>query len=208
VNGGDSASIPGGARPRLTAPRRISRPRGWLLLSRHEECSPARLLGWSALAILTFLFIWFQLHLLLLAFAGILVAVVLRAITSWIEQHTRLNGAMAYAATIFLIGAIATGIAVLLLPQMITQFSQVARTMPESLHRLEAPLEHTAAGQKVLAEIHHLMRSSGVTRHLTQIAGFVTDAVTDFLVVQVIGFFAALSPRGYREGALLPLPEA
>ncbi len=169
--------------------------------------SPPQLLGWSALGILIFLFVWFQLHLLLLAFAGILLAVVLRAITSWIERHTHLNGALAYAATILLIGAIASLIGMLLLPRAITHFSQLARTLPQSLRRLEAPLERTGTGRKILADIHQLMHGSGLTRHLPEIAGFFTSAVTNLVVVVVIGFFAALSPRGYREGALLLLPE-
>lgn len=184
------------------------RPRGWLLLFRRDERSPERLLVWSALAIIAFLFLWFQLNLLLLAFAGVLVAVLLRALTTWIERHTRLDGAIAYGATILLIGAIVTGIVVLLAPEMITQFSQVARTMPQSLHRLEAPLERTAAGQKLLAELHKLTKGSGLTNHLSQIAAAVTGAITDLIVIVVIGFFAALSPRGYREGVLVLLPEA
>ncbi len=134
-------------------------------------------------------------------------AVILRAITSWIERHTRLNGAIAYGATILLIGAVATGIGILLLPRAITQISELARTLPQSLRQLEAPLQRTAAGQKILAELHHLVHGSGLTKHLSQVAGFMTAAVTDLVVVLVIGFFAALSPRGYREGALLLIPE-
>lgn len=163
---------------------------------------------WSGLAIVAFLFLWFQLHLLLLAFAGILLAVILRDITSWIDRHSRLSGAVAYAATLFLIGAIATVICVLLLPGALTQFSQVVRTMPQSLQRLEAPLQRTAAGQKVLEEIQQLIQRSKLSDHLPQIAGFVTKAITDIIVVVVIGFFAALSPRGYREGVLVLFPEA
>lgn len=174
---------------------------------RNQECSPARLVLWSGLAILAFLLLWFQLHLLLLAFAGVLLAVILRAMTSWVDQHSELSGAVAYAATLFLIGAIGTTIVVLLLPRTITQFSVVARTLPQSLQRLEAPLQGTAAGQRVLAGIQHLAQGNKLTQHLPQIAGFLTGAVTDIIVVVVIGFFAALSPRGYREGVLVLFPE-
>lgn len=159
-------------------------------------------------AILAFLFVWFEINLLLLAFAGILLAVILRAITSWIERHTRLNGAIAYAATIFLLGAIAVGLGILLAPRMVTQLSEVARTMPQSLRRLEAPLERTAAGRDVLHAAQRILRGSGAESHLSQMASAVTGAITDLVLVVVIGFFAALSPRGYREGVLLLLPES
>jgi predicted PurR-regulated permease PerM len=95
----------------------------------------------------------------------------------------------------------------LVLPSAMTQLSEMARTLPQSLHRLETPLQRTAAGRKILDEIHQLVQGSGVSKHLSRIAGFVTSAVTDLIVVVVIGFFAALTPRGYREGALLLLPE-
>lgn len=187
---------------------RNSETRGWSLLIGRDRRNPERLLIEVALAIVAFLFIWFQLDLLLLAFAGILVAVVLRAITNWIERHTRLNGAFAYAATLFFIGAFLVGIGVLLAPHVIAQISEVANSMPSSIRRLEAPLEGSSWGRQLLAQVHRLLHGSSLSSGISQIAAALSSGVTDFVVVIVIGFFAALSPRGYREGALLLLPES
>lgn len=136
-----------------------------------------------------------------------LVAVVLRMIAGWIERLTRLNGMLSYAATLFLIGAFLAGICILLAPRVITQMSELAHSLPSSLQQLKAPLERSAWGRELLAQAHRLIHGGSISSTLPQIASGVSSGITDLVIVIVIGFFAALNPRGYREGALLLLPE-
>lgn len=167
---------------------------------------PERLLVYSGLAILAFLLVWFQLNLLLLAFAGVLVAVLLEAITSWVIHHTRLNGVVAYLATLLLIAIVLAGIGFLLVPRAGEQISELVRSLPSSTQLLEKPLQKSSWGREVLARIHAAFHNSGSSTHVTRIAVTVTDAVTDFIVVLVVGFFAALNPHGYKEGLLVLFP--
>lgn len=171
-----------------------------------RQRSPEQLLLYSGIAILAFLFVWFQLNLLLLAFAGVLVAVVLGSITGWIARHTRLSGMFAYAATLFLLGALLVGLGILLAPRAITQMSELAHSMPESIQSLEQPLQKSAWGREVLGHIHEMAHTTHLASKLPQIMSALSDAVTDLIVVVVIGFFAALNPYGYSEGLLLVLP--
>jgi predicted PurR-regulated permease PerM len=165
------------------------------------------LLIYSGIAILVFLFVWFELDLLLLAFAGVLVAVILTTITGVIERHTRMSGMFAYAATLLLVGVILVAAGWLLAPRAITQISDVARSMPESIHRLEKPLEKSDWGRALLQHAHTMMHGTRLSSRIPEIADAVTGTVTDLIVVVVVGFFAALNPRGYSEGLLLLLPE-
>lgn len=169
--------------------------------------TPERLLAYVGLAILAFLFVWFQLQLLLLAFAGVLVAVILRSVTLFIERHTRLNGMFAYAATLFLIGAILAGLGFLLAPRIETQISDLMHSLPESIHRLEVPLNRSETGHELLVRGRQAMQSSHFGAHLPQIATAVSDSITDVIIVVVIGFFGALNPCWYEEGLLALLPE-
>lgn len=100
------------------------------------------------------------------------------------------------------------GLGFLLAPRVITQVTELAHQMPASLHRLEAPLGRTPAGRDVLTQIHRLMHAGGFTSALPTVATAITGAITDLVIVVVIGFFAALTPRNYREGTLLLLPES
>ncbi|HEV2326898.1 MAG TPA: AI-2E family transporter [Terracidiphilus sp.] len=167
---------------------------------------PERLLVYSGLAILASLLVWFQLNLLLLAFAGVIVAVLLEAITSWVIHHTRLNGVVAYLATLLLIAIVLAGIGFLLVPRAGEQISELVRSLPSSTQLLEKPLQKSSWGREVLARIHAAFHNSGSSTHVTRIAVTVTDAVTDFIVVLVVGFFAALNPHGYKEGLLVLFP--
>ncbi|MGH9590285.1 MAG: AI-2E family transporter, partial [Terracidiphilus sp.] len=162
---------------------------------------------YSGLAILAFLLVWFQLNLLLLAFAGVLVAVLLEAMTSWVNHHTRLNGVVAYVATLLLIAVVVAGISYLLVPRASRQIAALMNTLPSSIQRLEAPLQETAWGSDLVDRMHTAVRDSGSSAHVTQLAGAVTNAVTDLVVVLVVGFFVALNPRGYKEGLLALVPE-
>ena len=169
--------------------------------------TPERLLIYVGIAILVFLFVWFQLQLLLLAFAGVLVAVILRAITLFIERHTPLNGMFAYAATLFLIGAILAGLGFLLAPRVQTQAAELMHSLPESLHRLEAPLNRSETGHAVLVHAKEAVQKTHIGAQLPQIATAVSDGITDVIIVLVIGFFGALNPRWYEEGLLALVPE-
>lgn len=162
---------------------------------------------YSGIVILVVLVVWFQLNLLLLAFAGVLVAVLLEALTSWVNHHTRLNGVIAYLATLLLIGVVVAALAYFLIPRAGRQIAELMQTLPSSLQRLEQPLQKTTWGKELLQRMHAAVHNSGSSEHVKQIAGAVTNAITDLIVVLVVGFFAALNPRGYKEGLLVLIPE-
>lgn len=162
---------------------------------------------YAGCAILVFLFLWFQLDLVLLAFAGILVAVILHTVTEWIDHHTRLSGKVAYAGTLLLLGAVIAGLGYLLVPRAMTQVSQLAASLPASIQHLEQPLEKSAWGRDLLNRIHSAFHHSNVSARISQLAGAVSDGVTDLVIVVVVGFFAALNPHGYTEGLLALIPE-
>ncbi|HKR96615.1 MAG TPA: AI-2E family transporter, partial [Candidatus Angelobacter sp.] len=144
----------------------------------------------------------------LLAFAGVLVAVILRAITLFIERHTPLNGMFAYAATLFLIGGGIAGIGFLLVPRIESQVSQLMHTLPDSIQRLEGLLNRSEAGHALVVRGHEAVQHTRIGSHLPQIASAITDGVTDLIIIVVIGFFGALNPRWYEEGLLVLIPEA
>jgi predicted PurR-regulated permease PerM len=169
--------------------------------------TPARLLVYSGLAILVFLLVWFQLNLLLLVFAGVLVAVLLEAMTAWVDRHSRLSGVIAYLATVLLIAVVLAGIGWLLVPRTGRQISELMRALPNSIQQLEKPLQKSSWGRAALQRIHVAVHESGSSVHVARIASGVTDAITDFVVVMIVGFFVALNPRGYKEGLLALVPE-
>lgn len=153
------------------------------------------------------LFIWFELKLLLLAFAGVLFAVVLLSATNWFNRKTRLNFMFSYLATLLLLAGVIAAVAFLLIPRALTELMQMAKDLPDSIHRLEEPLARTQWGEQLIAQGHRLVFGPEVASKLPYFAHAVSDAIAALVIIVVIGIFAALNPRGYQEGLLILLPE-
>lgn len=160
-----------------------------------------------AVAVLV-LFVWYQRQLLLLAFAGILVAIFLRTITKWIERITHLSPMFSYMTTLLLLGGAAAGLGMWLVPRFSTQLSEVMASLPKSIHQIEQPLLQKSWGRDLIGEVHKVMQSAGEGSQVPQIAHAVIEGVVDLVLIAAIGFFAGLNPRGYREGTLILLPES
>jgi predicted PurR-regulated permease PerM len=77
---------------------------------------------------------------LVVAFAGILLAVVLHTFTEWVQHATHLGQRWAYLLVIALIIGLATGAIVLLGPRIVNQVSEIAKVIPQSLQGAEAAL--------------------------------------------------------------------
>jgi predicted PurR-regulated permease PerM len=168
---------------------------------------PDRRLLWIAAGLLLFWFVWFQWELLLLAFAGFLLAILLHSAASWVERHTPLNPVLSYLATLVAIAGILALSILFLGPRLITQLSEVVALLPASIHQAKVYLEHRSWGNSLLNVLHQSMQGMNTGSKLTMLAKGIISMTVDLIVVLVIGFFAALNPRGYREGLLLLVPE-
>lgn len=156
--------------------------------------------------VLVLLFVWFEWKLIFLAFAGLLCALLLRTITVWIERHTRLVPGLAYLVTLLLLTAAIVGAAALIVPQAVTQLHQIVIDLPESLARMKDFLQQKGWGRTLLEMLNRASQSMNLGGNAKAITGAVTETVVDLIVVAVIGFFGALNPRGYEQGALLLFP--
>lgn len=160
----------------------------------------------TAFWILCFLFVWFEFHLLLLMFAGLLVAVLFETFASWIEEHSPFTGMLPYAITLLLIGGTLTGITFLLAPGIQKQFVEVAHSLPHSIANIEKLLNKTAAGHIVVKKADQTLSHDHLQPRLATFAKIISHALVDLIVVIVIGFFAAINPKEYQESLLLLFP--
>ena len=172
-----------------------------------RSAKPERIVIAASVAAVIFLFVWFQWELIFLAFAGLLCAILLNTITEWIERHSPLGGGLSYLVTLFLIAGVLAGAAVLIVPRAITQLSEVAKILPQSIARIENTLGHSVWGRTLLNMIHHAANGMGLAAKMKTITAAMVAAVVDMIVVFVIGFFGALNPRGYVKGLFALFPE-
>ena len=77
-----------------------------------RQGDPERAVLLAVGCVLVLLFVWFEWKLIFLAFAGLLCALLLHTITTWIERHTRFGPGLSYFATLLLLAVAIVGAAI------------------------------------------------------------------------------------------------
>jgi predicted PurR-regulated permease PerM len=152
---------------------------------------------------LAIVFVCFAWRLLILAFAGFLLAILLRTLADWIEAHTLLGPNLSYAVTICGLMLLFGLMAWLFIPRIISQGSTLAHILPASIHQAKQSLERYSWGVYIV----RLVSRSTESLKLTQIAGQVVSAVVAAIVILVVGFYLGLNPGAYHRALLSLVPE-
>lgn len=171
-----------------------------------RQSTPEHVLMLALVCVLALLFVWFEWRLIFLAFAGLLLALLLHTITTWIQRRTHMGPGWSYLATLVLITAIIAGAGELIIPRTITQASQIATILPQSMAQVRHFLEEKSWGRTLLEMVHRGMRTMDLGSKVNAITSAVVSGIADLIVVLVIGFFGALNPEGYKRGVLNLFP--
>jgi predicted PurR-regulated permease PerM len=166
-----------------------------------------RALAGAAITAIIFLFVWSAWELLLLAFAGLLLGVILDTICSWISDHTGLGPHMSYALTILGILAVIGLVLWLVAPRAIYEAGQIAGVIPKSLAQARETLDKTKWGHYIVEVVHRGLSSNATSTGLKSLATGAVAAVGGIVVVVVVGFYAALNPGEYTGGLLRLFPQ-
>jgi predicted PurR-regulated permease PerM len=153
--------------------------------------------------------IWYASDVLLVLFAGILLAVLLRAPTNWLVGRAGMKENLALTLSICGLALTLALLIYLLTVPLADQIGQLVDTLPQSLARMRKlvrqyhwadplqPLMHELAGMRL--DVRLLGRASNlITSTVSAIGGVV--------VVLFIGIYLAAQPRLYQRGLMRLLP--
>lgn len=149
--------------------------------------------------------IWRAADVLMVAFGAILLAIALRALADLVERYTRLPRRTARPAAVLLVVASLGLVAWLVGDTLATEFGQLATRLPEALDKLRDWLAQHAGGRAVLGSLGAVDGAESVSR-LVGVAMTTLGAVTNALVLLVLGIYFALDPGTYWRGALHLVP--
>jgi len=163
-------------------------------------------LGIATLFVFAFMVVFFGGHVVLVAFAGFLLAVYFRGLGRflgrWIPIPTR-----------FLVGFVLlvhVGLAVLFAwyaaPLLEAQFQELTEQIPQAIDKLKAFLQDQAWGRPVLGAIPD---SSSVSLSTFRGMGLFSSSfsfLVDVVVILIVGVYGSLEPKAYRRGLLLLFP--
>jgi predicted PurR-regulated permease PerM len=157
--------------------------------------------------------LWRGVHVLLEAFAGVLFAVFLSAVSTWVCERTRLSYGKALAVVVAALFLLAGLTGWLLASRLTAEVGQLSQELPQSLAKIHAYLEQTAWGRLLLE--HMPLAAGNLTLsdvgQFTRATGLITG-VGDFLVTALlilfVGIFGAAEPELYKNGLLHLVPQA
>lgn len=170
---------------------------------------PKRIVLWASSAAIVFLCFWYVFDIILLAFAGGLLAIILHACADWVQRHTPrgIGLRLSYTATILGIVILACLIGYWIVPDAISETRQMVHIIPKSLAEIGAYLDKTDWGRRIERAAHHLLSSSTSGSKIGAITGDIGHAVEYVIVIVVVGLYGALNGPGYGDKLLSVMPE-
>jgi predicted PurR-regulated permease PerM len=153
---------------------------------------------------------WYAGRVLLLGFAGFLVALLLQTCSAWVSSKTRLPYRMALSLVLI---ALAAMIGLFLWTMGTTvagQVQQLSESLPTSLSELKQQLRQSDWGRWMVAEFDRWKIPAGggaALRQLTGAASATFGFVLDLIVILFVGVCGAAEPRVYRTGLIKLFPQ-
>jgi predicted PurR-regulated permease PerM len=149
------------------------------------------------------------LRVLLVLFAGVLLALVLAAAADFVARHTRAPRWAALALVVVTLLALVVVALVSAVPAIAAQVSELARELPTAIHALRARLVHLslvaapAAPNANGGPDANVLASSALTAVTTSV-----EVVGGLVVIFFVGVYGAAQPRAYLDVAVGIAPEA
>ncbi|QDG54147.1 AI-2E family transporter [Persicimonas caeni] len=154
---------------------------------------------------------WRLLSVLLVIFAGVLLAVFLRGLTNFLSEKTPLSHGWSLFAVIFGLLALSAGTLWLLAPPVSSQVGQITQKVPEALDQLESWAKGSSFGRSIVAEVSSLDQGSlSETIGWKRISGAFSSAIgvaANVFFILAVGIYLAVDPALYKRGIVRMVPK-
>ncbi|RDB42848.1 AI-2E family transporter [Halomonas sp. DQ26W] len=146
---------------------------------------------------------------MLLVFAGILVAVSIDGVSRLFARHLPLPRFWTLSLAFLSIVLLLVGLSSLIGPPLMAQFPQLIQQLPEALEELTAMLLGLPGIEAALDEVEEPGQLiNPLLEQVTKIFTSTFGAIASFFLILLIGIYLVLSPSMYLSNALLLFPPA
>ncbi|MGH6946760.1 MAG: AI-2E family transporter [Kiloniellales bacterium] len=153
--------------------------------------------------------LWYAVDVFLLVFAGILLAILLRAPSDWLSERTGLPGGWSLGVVMLALVAVLALIGWLMAPSLIDQLAQLYESIPQSLDDLRQRVAPYAWGERLLDQAQGTRLLPDATAVLGRATGAISatfGALGSAVVILFLGLYLAISPGVYANGFTRLLP--
>jgi predicted PurR-regulated permease PerM len=164
----------------------------------------------AAAVVALLLMVWQVAQILLLIFASLLAALLLRTLANLISRNADLS--VTASLNLVVLALLGGSVLILLLygPDIAEGFYQLSRKLPSTLDRLRSSLGQYAWGPLLLDTFSQIGETLTDPRQLGKIAGIFSTAfgaVASFLIVVVLGLYFAAEPKIYLDSTVRLFPQ-
>lgn len=166
--------------------------------------------GIAVAVVVILVLLWYAIDVVLLAFIGVLVAILLRAPADWLSRRSGMSEAWALAVVGVIVLAVLVGGGTLFGRGVAVEALALVDRIPEIIETFKREVAQTEVGARVvvLAESSGMLSSGGgqfIGRGLGLI-GSTFGAVANVLIVLFFAVFMAAQPQPYIQGLLFLVP--
>ncbi len=166
--------------------------------------------GIGTLIALLLLLLWYGIDVLLLAFAGILLAVFLRGLSDQLNRFTSLSGGWSLAIVVLGLLLIFSAGLWFCASKVAVQVDVLRESLPRSTQRLEQYIGQYGWGRQLLGQLpatnKMLSYRGDVLGRVTGIFSSTLGLITNFIIILFVGFYLAVEPRLYTNGLVKLVP--
>jgi predicted PurR-regulated permease PerM len=154
---------------------------------------------------------WYTMQVLLLVFAGLLLAIFLRGLSAWVSDYSPLTGNWALSVVIvLLLAALSVGVW-LLMPRITDQIDQLIETLPDSLRHLEHRIRQSGVGRwfyRASSDLDETNAGGSLfnLERVQRIFSTTFGAIGSLILVLFIGLYMSVNPGLYVKGLLRLVP--
>lgn len=167
--------------------------------------------GISALVVILLLLCWKAIDILLLIFAGTLIAIFLRGLSNLLIRYAHLPSSLSLGIVIVSIMGMFGIVIWLIVPIVSDQIDRLMKTIPQTIQQIRDQLIQYTWTQKLLSKapgINDIL--SGKMNLLPKISGFFSATFGFFanlLIILIVGLFFSINPRSYMKGIVKLAPQ-
>jgi predicted PurR-regulated permease PerM len=151
--------------------------------------------------------VWYAGKVLVAAFAGILVAVILRVLSRVVQRATKLSSKWSFVIVLMLIAGFAAMCVLLLGPRIITQGAEIVQVIPQSISRAREELSQHEWGRYIDNTLTKAAANINIGTKVGSWASDLVATISTAVIVLAIGVFAAVNPELYQRWILRYLAE-
>lgn len=171
----------------------------------------ALVIGLTVLAFLLVFILWLASEVLLLIFAGVLVACLLRGMGNFLCQRTPLSQGWALAVVVLSLAGSVFLAVWFLSPHVAAQAEDLSLGLQESVNHLQAVLANYSWGRRLLEQapdVADLAQRGNLLARVTGIFSSTFNVLANIVLVVFIGFYLAVAPGLYTSGVARLFPRS